>query len=205
MSLKQRLSVLAVLLIGSVASAATSLAHFQTNVYTFKSCASDAKRVDPVNLVFYSWANTDQTVEQIQAHAGWTNTGGSTQNFRSHGVCGPMMAQRASGGVTSSRYHIRIRQTYHTAEGIGTTSTGDAHHEDFALTCDIPGHATDQNGDQGSGFDQGRRRLRQLFQGAGHAWSSVFWGNTRNFKQCDDGYAGSDGRVVFIKIHSDDH
>jgi hypothetical protein len=194
--------VLGVLLAGAVPAGG----HFQTAVYTFKSCDANAKRVDPINMLFYWSATAAQTLEQIQQHSGWSSTSGSQQYFRSHGACNPKAGQRASAGSTSSRYHIRVRGTYHWAEGIGFTSVGDAHHEDFTwCTPTILGHAVDKNGDQGSGFDMGRRRLRAHFQNAGHKWGRVFWGNTRNFKQCDGDYAGSDGWVVSVRIHSNDH
>ena len=80
----------------------------------------------------------------------------------------------------------------------GRTARGDAHHED---TIVYPGcHAVDANGPDGSGFDQGRRRLRELFAAGGHGWRSQFWGNTRSFRQCDGDYAGSDGYVVFLRV-----
>jgi len=202
MSGKGRMALLGVLVIALVGTTQAALAHFQTGVYTWSKCGSGGHRVDPINIVFYSWGNTAQTVEQIVHHAGWTNSSGSSQSFKSHGSCGAMQAQRASGGLVSSRYHIRLRQTPHTVQGLGTTTVGDAHHEDLVIPC---GHAVDKNGSNGSGFDQGRRTLRTEFSSAGHAWSSVYWGNTQNFKQCDDDYAGSDGWVVFVKIHSNDH
>jgi hypothetical protein len=202
-----RLGVLFFVAIATVAGfGARADAHFQTYEYTSKGCPlSDYSDVDPVNMVFWNKADNGTTQGNIEYHTGWGNHSGGTQYFSSHDVCGAMYAQIANGGVSESRFHIRIKKTYHGDDTLGTTSRGDAHHEDFVLCNDLkPGHAVDSNGDQGSGFDQGRKRIRAYFDGdPGHPWYSKYWGNTRNFKQCDGDYAGSDGYTVFIKLPHD--
>jgi hypothetical protein len=192
-----KLFMLAATLAAALAAfAAPAGAHFATGVYTHNGCPGN--RVDPVNFVFYDNAYGGRTVNQIQYHACWTNTSGSTQYFYSHDTCSVMDAQRASGCGACSRYHIRLNNIHYDTD-VGYTAVGDAHHEDFVWYC---GHAVDSNGSNGSGFDQGRRALRTAFSNAGHSWSSVYWGNTQNFQQCDGDYAASDGWVVWMHVHA---
>jgi hypothetical protein len=182
-------------------------AHFQTYEYTLSGCPADySRQVDPINIVFWNKADGGTTKSNVQFHPLWYVGGGSTQYFSSHSVCGVMYSQDASNCAICTRYHIRYRKTYHSDDVLGTTSRGDAHHEDWVTTCHfgLGGHAVDKNGDNGSGFDQGRRKLRLGFDGQpGHPWYSTFWDNMRNFKQCDGDYAGSDGYTVYIKLPHD--
>jgi hypothetical protein len=181
--------------------------HFQTYAYTLSSCpASYDHQVDPVNMVFWNKADGGTTKNNIGYHTGWSHHSGSTQSFSSHDVCGEMYDQTANGALDQTRFHIRYRKTYHSDDILGVTSRGDAHHEDWVDWCNygFGGHAVDKNGDTGSGFDQGRKRIRAYFDGdPGHPWYSKYWGNDRNFKQCDGDYAGSDGYTVFIKLPHD--
>jgi hypothetical protein len=176
-------------------------AHFSTYLYTLKSCpASYAEQVDPINDVFYGYATADRTLNHIRAHTGWGDTGGSTQYFSSEGVCGEMYGQRASGATWQSRFHIRVRRTYHDDATWGITARGDAHHEDLVWYC---GHAVDKGGVSSglsSGFDRGRRAIYDAFFGSHDYAGAVYWGNTREFKQCDGDYAGSNGNVGWWHI-----
>lgn len=182
--------------------AGAALAHFNTGLYTHSNCPADNyDRVDPLNIVFYDWGTWGRAVNQIQAHARWFDDGGSMQTFVDHGDCYNMVTQRASSGVVSTRFHIRLHPI-HYDDALGWTTVGDAHHEDLVWSC---GHAVDKNGSNGSGFDQGRRELRIRFENAGHSWYSRFWGNTQSFKQCDGDYASSDGYTVFIHLHQLNH
>lgn len=179
-------------------------AHFQTGEYTHKdsTCAGTwENRVDPINFVFYSNAYGGRVKNNIEYHAGWYDTSGSGQYFYSHGSCYFMKFERASGCGWCSRYHIRVKGIPDYDSYWGWTAVGDAHHED-AVYC---GHAVDKNGSNGSGFDQGRRQLRQRFTDYSDPhlwWDVVDWVNTHDFKQCDGDYAGSDGRVVRMWLHS---
>ena len=208
-------------LVGLAAAVAAALAigvtparaHFQTYPYTLKSCpASYDRQVDPVNFVFTRNGDGPAMVNQIKAHTTWDDsTRGTVQSFSSHGVCGEMYASQATlcWNLTPlcTRNHIRVKRTYESDSYLGVTGRGDAHHEDWVTTCNYGagGHAVDSNGSNGSGFDQGRRALRIAFENAGHGWSSSFWDNKRNFKQCDGDYAGSDGYTVYVALHSWSH
>jgi hypothetical protein len=184
-------------------------AHFQTYEYTLSSCpATFDHQVDPINMVFWRYADNPTTKNAIQFHGPWQVGGGSTQYFSSHGVCGAMYDQEATSCPACTRFHIRYKRTYEDDVNLGQTSRGDAHHEDWVPTCNygLGGHAVDKNGPEGSGFDQGRRKLRLAFDAdAEHPWYSKFWANQRNFKQCDGEYAGSDGYTVYIKLHDHLH
>lgn len=193
--------VVAAVITAIAAATPSARADFQPGYYTHGSCAgTSASRIDPINFVYWDWGTWDRAASQTQSHAGWTDTGGSSQYFFDHGNCYTMTTQRASGGVASSRYHIRLHPI-HSDAALGWTTIGDAHHEDLTY-C---GHAVDANGSNGSGFDQGRRQLRILMENRGHGWYSEFWGNTQNFQQCDGDYASSDGYTVFSRAHQVNH
>jgi len=196
--------VTAVLALTALAGAAR--AHFQTYPYTLTSCpASYDHQVDPINDVFYGSATATRTLNHIRFHTGWSSSGGSMQSFSSEGVCGEMDGQVASGAVWQSRFHIRVKRTYDDDPTWGITSRGDAHHEDFVWYC---GHAVDKGGISTglwSGFDQGRRAIYDAFLGQ-HTYAGVtYWGNTREFKQCDGDYAGSNGNVGWWHIPGSSH
>jgi hypothetical protein len=199
-----RTSLLAGLVALGAALAGPASAHFDASSrYTHRACpATIENRVDPVNVVFHAWGTWGRVVSQIESHAGWTATSGSTQSFTDHGGCHDAHAQRASGEGT--RFHVRVRGQ-HPDPSLGWTATGDAHHEDLVLFPVPCGHAVDSNGPSGSGFDQGRDELRLRFEAAGHSTSRAWWGNTRSFKQCDGDYASSDGWVVFVALHQVSH
>ena len=187
-----------VIAVGVLVGAQPGSAHFQTYPYTLSSCpAAYEAQVDPINFVFWESGSSPSALSNIAAHAGWTNTSGSTQYFSDHGTCRSMDGQRASACGTCTRFHVRVEAVADADPTWGVTSRGDAHHEDFVWYC---GHAVDSNGASGSGFDQGRRELRQRLEAGGHGWQSRYWGNTRNFRQCDGDYAGSDGYTVFARI-----
>jgi hypothetical protein len=182
----------------------SALAHFDaTGGYTHRECpGTPGNRVDPVNVVFTSWGTWGRAVSQIESHAGWTATSGSSQSFVDHGGCVAMHTQRASGD--GSRFHLRIRGQ-HSDAALGWTATGDAHHEDLVMFPVPCGHAVDSSGPGGSGFDQGRDELLRRFTSAEHSSSLVWWGNTQSFKQCDGDYAASDGWTAFIELHQVNH
>jgi hypothetical protein len=144
-------------------------------------------------------------LNHIRYHLGWWDTGGSTQSFSSEGVCGTMDGQRASGTVLQSRFHVRVKQTFDGDATWGITARGDAHHEDLVWYC---GHAVDKGGGSSglsSGFDQGRRAIASAFMGVHDYGGTTYWGNTRQFKQCDGDYAGSDGNVDWWRIPNWSH
>jgi hypothetical protein len=187
-----------------VASPAT--AHFDsTSRYTYKASSCDSgSRIDPINVVFYTWGTWGRAENQVQAHARWSDAGGSGQYFQDHGICYFMHTQRASAGVSSSRYHIRIRGQ-HEDPSLGWTATGDAHYEDIVLCDRLPKHAVRENGPTGSGFDWGRNELSNAMGMGGHSYYYTWWGNTQNFRQCDGEYARSDGATSFIQLHQVNH
>jgi hypothetical protein len=195
---RPRLLAAALVVAGVLVGGQPGSAHLQTYPYTLSTCpAAYDSQVDPINTVFWDSGSSSWALANIAAHAGWANTSGSTQYFSDHGTCRIMDGQRASACGLCDRFHVRVEAIADSDESWGVTSRGDAHHEDLVWYC---GHAVDANGPSGSGFDQGRRELRQLLEAGGHGWQSRYWGNTRNFRQCDGDYAGSDGYTVFVRI-----
>jgi len=198
-------AVLPASLVGAlVCSAEPALAHFDAgDAYTHSDCpATASNRVDPVNVVFTGWGTWGRAASQIETHAGWDATSGSTQFFADHGGCYSLHAQRASG--EGSRFHVRLRGQ-HPDPTLGWTATGGVHHEDLVFFPAPCGHAVDSNGAGGSGFDMGRAELELVFAAAGHAVERVWWGNTQSFRQCDGDYAASDGWTAFILLHQVNH
>jgi len=193
-------------MVAAFAASASSGVNLDSWPYTHTACpGNSSNRADPVNFALYDHGTIGRITNQVSYHAHWSDTGGSTQSFgeRSTGSCFHMDAQAASGNVWNSRYHIRFHHLTKQDPSYFDVTVGDAHHEDFVWTC--PGHAVDQDGPQGSGFDQGRRNLRQNMEAGGHYWWSTWWGNTQQFTQCDGGVANSDGYTVFVQIHSWNH
>jgi len=174
--------------------AAPARADFSSSEYTYGDCGGS--RVDPINFVWYgatAWASNSAL--HTEHHTGWSNTSGSSQVFFTHGSCRAMNAQRASG--TYSRFHIRLFQTAHLDDKGRYETVGDAHHEDWVLSC--PGHAVDANGANGSGFDQGKLEMFSRIYGSHHYYgANVYWGNTISMRQCDGDYAGSNGYVIWF-------
>jgi hypothetical protein len=184
--------------------AASASAHFSV-VYYSHSDSACTKRTDPITVVFYTSATAAHTLNHVQFHAGWSNTSGSTQYFQSHGVCSSQDGQRASGGLASSRYHIRVKKTFDADAVLGTTAVGTPHHEDLVVSC---GHAVDKGGVGSglvSGFDQGKLKIVAAFAGVHAAKAPTYWGNTETFKQCDGDLAGSNGYVRWYSIPNVDH
>ena len=186
--------------LASLLSAASAGAHSASYPYALRACpASYDRQVDPVTVLFTNNAWALRSLNHVEYHTGWGNESGTTQRFQSHGECGEMHGQRASAGVSSSRWHVRARRTYHGDDVYGVTTLATPHHEDFVWYC---GHAVDANGPDGSGFDQGRRRLTNLMAtSVFHDYAQArYWGNDRDFRQCDGDWAGSNGYVRYINI-----
>jgi hypothetical protein len=198
--------VATVIVLGAGATPAS--AHFATGWYTYTDRDGNGachNKVDPVNVVFYgSKAFARSTKHNIIRHMNWRDTGGSGQYFVTHGICYGMDFQQASGATNESRFHIRGKQGKDRDSKGRYETVGDAHHEDFShnLGCNFGfgKHAVDQNGSNGSGFDQGRVAMKRRFQDRGHAAKYVRKGNKRKFRQCDGGYAGSNGLVAWIQV-----
>jgi hypothetical protein len=175
--------------------------------YTADGTCVDENYTDPVNLVFDGPHGTAaNTIRGMENHNNWFLGSGSSQNLSvalstSAYRCDEMDGQRANGTTTESRFHARV---WGIPGAPGRLVAGAAHHEDFVNPFQCPpfgGHAVDQNGPEGSGFDQGRRRLVDGWQAHGHVATGKLWGNTRNFMQCDGGIAGSDGVGVVLNMH----
>ncbi len=195
--------IVLVLVVGGVAVGSAGAHLDASDPFLHLGCpAVPANRVDPVNVVFKGWGTWGRAAAQIEAHAGWTVTSGSTLSFVDHGVCAAMHTQRASGHA--SRFHVRLRGQ-HWDPVLGWTALAGAHHEDLVVYPFPCGHAVDANGSAGSGFDRGRDDLLRAFAGAGHPVSMAWWGNTQSFKQCDGDWARSDGWTAVIALHQVSH
>jgi hypothetical protein len=185
-----------------------SAAHaWYVDAYSKATCPRGAS--DPLGVQFYGpRSGTPNTADQIAFHVGWSATDGWFQSFQrlwfyfpqqGENYCDVNDTERASQfGYKNSRFHIRL---WHIpGDPLGTLGT--PHHEDWIASCGSHGnHAVDENSSRlGSGFDRGRRALVGHFEDAGHKVVHKNWGNTRNFKQCDGEWAGSNGNGAVIRI-----
>ncbi len=186
---------------------------YQVGYYTHSGCpGNSSNRVDPVNVVFYNWGTLERAINGLETHTLWRSGGGTTQWFLDSTGCYGMADQRAEDGVSHSRFHIRLHPVAYS--DLGWTTIGDAHHEDvtaFWSGCVqdsfpyLGNHSVDKNGPDGSGFDQGRRAVRENFEAAGHSWMLQYWGNTQSIQQCDGDWASSDGQTLFMNMHQGLH
>src|SRR5919108_1900962 len=157
--------------------------------------------VDPVTLLFEGdEAHAANVARAFEVHLGWYNQSGGGQRLRvkynsTQYTCKYMDEQRANGCGTCTRTHARL---WHVPASGGANHKVAAtpHHEDWITLrfC----HAVDENGPNGSGFDRGRQAVANGFEANGHSREHQYWGNTRNFRQCDGGLAGSNGNGVKI-------
>jgi hypothetical protein len=172
-------------------------ADFNSGWYTRDPCSPNVLR-DPITIVFTHNASGARSLNHVQHHLSWGYpTSGITQYFVSHGVCAAMDGQRASAGTFSSRYHIRVRKTYHGDTTWGTTAVG-APHYDQLTGC---GHKVPTNG-----FNNGRQANINGFSGTHHTHQgTVNWGNTLPIRQCDASTAASNGNVAWFSIPNSNH
>ncbi len=122
------------------------------------------------------------------------------------------------------RWHTRLWFVPATSGSSELKTVGTPHHEDFVpydhlnpfsdndcalhyvIDWKVGSHAVDEGGiyqdddDNGSGFDQGREKLREQFAKNGHKVASEPWGNSFEFQQCDGDKAGSNGHGLIIWV-----
>jgi hypothetical protein len=171
---------------------------------------------DPVTLIFRDLYRHGfaYVVDDVVQHGWGTNTQGGPQWIVNGTTgCRLMDAQRATTcpsspsppfGFACTRYHVRFFRITPLENSYHTFAT--PHHEDWvsvSINCSswwtcrprICGHAVDSNGPEGSGFEQGKARMVNLFSDT--QISSMFVGNSQSVKQCDDDMAGNEDGIVF--------
>jgi hypothetical protein len=173
-------------------------AHFSAGHYTYSGSCTEANRVDPVTVVLYGSATGARVLNHVQHHGGWTHQSGSPQNFLTHGQCYAMSGQRANDDGLSSRWHVRVRTTYHGDDTWGTTAMGSPHRDELVWCI----HAVPPNG-----FNAGRTQIVNMLSPSPHHTYShnAYWGNTQSMKQCTGSTAASNGYVAWISMPAWDH
>jgi hypothetical protein len=211
----------AALVVAAFILAPSAGAHFANPRYSALDNCS--RPVDPISLVYYGDAAANFRVTQdLRRHTGWFDVGGDGGQRvpDGHGNCMVMWDALADhhNVPPSGRFHIRIwsgnGEANHKDEQGRYETIGTPHHEDYHRPDVIPpiegcgvrgGHAVDMGTKEnptreGSGFDQGRRRIRQRVNTRRHDVKLVYLGNTRAFRQCDGEDAGSNGNVLWVSI-----
>lgn len=200
------LTVLSAIL--GVFASANAFAAQPSNDYSFSNESCSSNLVDPVGVVFAGTnASAENAGNAMAYHANWYYGGAAGQSlnvFRqtSSRICKPSNDGRNSVGLGpqgTSRFHAR----YWLSREIGgyPKTVATPHYE--RVTCGT-NHAVIGNGNGPggrSGFTYAKHELKQLFELGGHATSSVYWGNTRSFQQCNGNWAGGDGYLAVIYLN----
>ena len=194
------LTVLSAIL--GVFASANAFAAQPSNDYSFSNESCSSNLVDPVGVVFAGTnASAENAGNAMAYHANWYYGGAAGQSlnvFRqtSSRICKPSNDGRNSVGLGpqgTSRFHARYWLSREIGEYPKTVAT--PHYE--RVTCGT-NHAVIGNGNGPggrSGFTYAKLEL------GGHATSSVYWGNTRSFQQCNGNWAGGDGYLAVIYLN----
>jgi hypothetical protein len=191
-----------------IALAIPAQADFSSSHYSFNS-SNCSTRVDPIGVVFYgygayagSYGHSRRTFDLLNGMPGWGDTSGGDQWASSHGVCTKMESEIATGCGSCTRYHIRLNQTHH-QDTKGRFETVGTPHYEIKRDC---GHAVPPDNpstsNPDSGFDLGRGHVKADYlrsYGSAKLGDTQNWGNTATMRQCDGRYAGSSGRVYWLK------
>lgn len=183
-------------------------ADFSTSHYSYAS-SDCSHQVDPISVVYYgygayaeTYGHSHRTFDLLNAITGWSASSSSTQYANSHTACTPMEREVANGCGSCTRYHVRLNQTHH-QDLLNRYETVGTPHYEVSLNC---GHAVppDNPGTSNpdSGFDLGRGHVKNLWlnsYGSSKLGDTQDWGNTNLMRQCDARYAGSSGRVYWLK------
>ncbi len=177
------------------------------NAYGYSTSCTNYNTIDPVGVLFRGKrASAVNSRDEIKFHSDWNYDVHKEQHLYVKNKFGTFECREADRSVAnkpdfppSGRYHTRLWFVPHTNGSNDLWTVGTPHHEDLEL-C---GHAVDENGSEGSGFDRGRHSLRIWFQTSRHTVKTgEKWGNTETAKQCDGGYAGSDGYGITVYLNS---
>lgn len=204
-----RMAVLSIMcLCVTIALAAPVAAKRPSYPYTRGGTSCSGDRSDPIGVVYRGtgalWGRVSWDIHQ---HTSWddgASKGQSTylrDDAAGNDVCHTSIHAQANEpdfSTADGRFHIRLFKVPHVSSTGIRWVVGTPHHEDNKICS----HAVDQNGSNGSGFDWARRRLlRRTARGDDHHHVyHVWWGNTVDMRQCDGGWAGSNGRVGVITM-----
>jgi hypothetical protein len=185
--------------------------NFGKYTYSSSDChEADESAEDPINVVFYDDAPKYSLDYYFNLYHGWGDNGGETQYFKTNGLCHVMDGQPSSQGAGVTRYHARYSRG-RTSSGVvdydqlwGDYSVAAAHYEEWWIggDCGWGNHVVPQNG-----FNEGRDNVTNNWvnePSPGHFFAGLMdWGNTLLRQQCNHTWAGSDGKVAFIKVYLD--
>ena len=173
---------------------------WETSEYTFKNKDNAVKcsvASDPMNFGFYAEGLTRKAIaDAVEDVFIWTSDLGTDQynevgvnsrNGPSGTECEVHGEQRASNTFCCDRFHLRFFRAG--ANGRIRHVITDVHWEEvsFQGNCNPAGHAVPENvnGSGISGFDYGKRAVREVLRQYSVPMYSIRWGNNRAFLQCN--------------------
>lgn len=199
------------LLAGIAAQAPSASAHFTRSVFTYKEDSCSGKRIDPLNVFFYTMlggaSTPSNSAAHLEEHLGWGGTTpGVSQAIRSGGRCNNEEDERHLG--FRDKHHIRFFPM--TDDGHGYVVTfGDAHRERKKICGRYgryrPADAVYKRYRGRSGFDYGQREVVRGMRNGGHrTLFSRRYPHRARFKQCTGERVAWNGRVYGIRINDGD-
>ena len=184
-----------VLIASLLGSASPAEAHWEQPWSWYSMKKGCTTRVDPITFIFKgTQAGVYNAADKVQAATGWTPSGGGgdSQAFHTHGDCRGYEAQRASGGATSSRYHVRFFWAHDGYDGDEKYSVATPHYEIYRGGCHfVP------SGDP-SGFTIGKQALRNALKGRYNLWNAYVGNSEPILQGCSRTWAGNNNGVVWV-------
>lgn len=175
--------------------------------------ASDRK--DPVTAIMWGKElySPYHVQEKIYKLVGWApNFIAKNQYFTDHGQCveSNVQASDRPGRCKCNRWHLRGGLQLHENDRghwVTLTPHRDIWQEEYydrvakEWRCQGAGggkHYVHRNTGNGSGFDRGRKKLKEKRNMGNYYTGHSEWGNTRTSRQCNGQLAGSNGWVAYF-------
>lgn len=202
--------IILILMTSHVVVVATARGHYDSPVFTYKSCSGTQKALDPINVVLLG--NNNLEAESAAGHIDhhgerWGEVRGSSQVTASHAQCSEQRLQRGLG--FRKKVHYRLFPMNHTTTSGRDVWFADAHRE--YLTNDgecgtrsvAPdgSHVVYRNFRGISGFDYAALEVANKLGEGRHRKINETKGPSRvTFKQCNGDIVGWNGRVYHFEV-----
>lgn len=216
--MRSRTALLVVVTLASVfalVQARNAVAIPPFNFYSHSGCPAGAgNRIDPVNVMFFNYAQYDRVTNQVDYHSSFYAHSNQwpaykPQAFQDHGVCYDpyywgTVVQMVNAAPVGDRYHIRLHEVTGWDNSWGYTSIGDAHFDNFTACHGWePSHRVPYGG-----FNSAKAvfaNILRLQNGNLHGVAYGYYGNTDPRPQCNGDTPRSDGWLLAARIHPQYH